>query len=80
MHRVTTVRSLAIDDEEFRRSMQNGQRPSTIWIVASLFVFGMLATYLFVTTSGLVRVPTGAAMAMAPWFSHLCLTQLRPVE
>ena len=48
---------------------------ATLWMVGSMFVFGMCAIFLFVTVSGFTRLPSGVAMAAAPWMSHLVLAQ-----
>jgi hypothetical protein len=53
----------------------SGWRFSTLWMVGSLFLFGMCATFLFATTSGSVRIPAGVAAAVAPWVGHLVLTR-----
>lgn|GEM_PF-6644834 len=52
-----------------------GWRCATLWMVGSMFVFGMCAAFLFVTTSGFTRLPSGVAMAVAPWMSHLVLAR-----
>jgi hypothetical protein len=59
---------------ELSPMVYSGWRFSTLWMVGSLFVFGMCATYLLVTTTGLVRLPIAVAALFAPFVSHLVLT------
>jgi hypothetical protein len=50
-------------------------RCATLWMVGSMFIFGICATFLFVTASGSARLPTGVAAAVAPCVTHLVLAR-----